>query len=395
MLIAADFILEAGLCYNGFNQIAVRCRVDIFKKQKKKRIPKKLVLYICAIAVAFVVLVTGLVMLLTRGRELSDTMIELPFDSSAQYFGVGQNIVYTEQELLTCVDTSLNTVWQIRLFSGDLDFTANSEIIAATGQGVIQVINASGQHLFSTQLDGDIGSARVGHDKVAVYVSQTLEENTPAYIIVFALNGTSLFQIDVTDRYVLDYGFDADSNFLYLLELDVSGSVPVSRISTYRPESQSMTGIKELKDQLVSDLHIIGDQIYAMGTNRLTVYKSLSTDIRSVMVYGWVLKDVYYLADPRFVYVRSDSDSEDIAIARVIRGSGSDMKINLPPGVYDILHGSEKIYCFANDRIFVYTDEGKYQRAYSMPFDIGSVERANGKYAFLTAEDKVYLLPLP
>ena len=369
--------------------------MDIFKKQKKKRIPKKLVLYIGAIAIAIIVLVTGLVMLLTRGRELSDTMIELPFDSSAQYFGVGQNVVYTEQELLTCIDTNLNTVWQIRLFSGDLDFTANSEIIAATGQGVIQVINASGQHLFSTQLDGEIDSARVGQDKVAVYVSQALEENAPAYIIVFALNGTSLFQIDVTDRYVLDYGFDADSSSLYLLELDVSGSVPVSRISTYRPETQSMTGIKELKDQLVSDLHIIGDQIYAMGTNRLTVYKSLSSDTRSVMVYGWVLKDVCCQADPRFVYVRSDSDDEDIAIARVIRGSGSDIKINLPPGVFDILHGSEKIYCFANDRIFVYTDEGKYQRAYSLPFEIGSVERAVGKYAFITDQDKVYLLPLP
>ena len=369
--------------------------MDIYNKPKKKLIPKKMILYICAIAVAFIVLITGLVMLLTRGRELSDTMIELPFDSSAQYFGVGQNIVYTEQELLTCIDANLNLVWQIRLFSAGLDFTSGGDIIAATGQGIVQVLNASGQHLFSTQLDGDIGSARVGHDKVAVYVSQALEESAPAYIIVFALNGTSLFQIDVTDRYVLDYGFDADSSSLYLLELDVSGSVPVSRISTYRPETQSMTGIKELKDQLVSGLHIIGDQIYAMGTSKLTVYKSLSSDTRSIMVYGWVLKDVCCLPDPRFVYVRSDIDDNDIAIARVVRGSGSEMKINLPPGVFDILHGTEKIYCFANERIFVYTDEGKYQRAYSMPFEIGSVERAVGKYAFITDQDKVYLLPLP
>lgn len=366
----------------------------MYKKPKKKRMPKKKFLFFSAIAIAFLVLITGLVMLLTQGKELTDTLVELPFPTDTQYFGVGQNIVYAQDDLLICIDPKLNPVWKLRLFSGGLDFTSNSEIIAATGQGVIQVINARGQHLFSTQLDGEIDSARVGKDKVAAYVHQPQEATSPAYIVVFGLGGTSLFQIDVTDRYVLDYGFDAASSLLYLLELDATGSVPVSRISTYRPETQSMTGIKELKDQLVGSLHIAGDQIYADGTNRLTVYTSLSADTRAVMVYGWMLKDVCNLADPRFVYVPS-SDEEQISIARVIRGSGSEIKINLPPGVFDILHGSDRIYCFANDRIFVYTVEGKYSRTYTLTPPIDSVEWAHGKNVFVTHADTVYLLPLP
>lgn len=363
-------------------------------KQKKRRISKKKLLFLLAVVVVSAVLITGLMMLLTVGRELSDSMIELPFLAGTQYFGMGQHIVYAQDRLLVCIDTSLNIVWRLELFSSGLQYTNNDDIIIASGQNVIQVVNARGQHLFSTQLDGDVESTRAGKDKVAVYVRQALDDTTPAYIVIFDLNGTSLYQIDVTDRYVIDYGFDAASNSLYLLELDVSGSVPISRISTYRPETQSMTGIKELKDQLVGSLYIFGDQIYAVGTNKLTVYQSLSTNDRSVMVYGWVLVDVYPLSDPRFVFIPTKSETA-IDIIRVINGSGSEIKINLPPDVFRIIHGADRIYCFAKQSVFVYTVDGKYVRSYELPSPISDVERVLGRYVFVTQNETVYLMPLP
>ncbi len=364
------------------------------KTKKKSRLSRKTVVFFSAVSVVFVVLLTGIIVILTAGRDLKDTMKAMPFGPGSAHYITGQNIVYADNDLLTCVNGSLGNVWQLRLFSGGLNFTVNDSLIAATGQGVIQVIDANGNHQFSKQLDGDIVSARVGRDMVAVYTQQHLEDKTPAYIIVFNLTGEQLFLLDVTDRHVLDYGFDATSDALYVLELDASGSVPISCISTYKPDTQAITMIKELKDQLVSAVYWIDDKIYAIGTNHLTVYQSLSSDDQKLTTYGWMLEDVYRTDDPKFVYVPSGS-SGTFDIARILRPSGSEIKINLPPGVFRIVHEGEKIYCFANKQLFVYTGEGKYLRTYDFPFEITGVERAIADQVFIEHDDMVSMMPLP
>jgi hypothetical protein len=364
------------------------------KKSKKKRMPRKTIIFFGAVILVTVVLITGLIVILTAEKSLEDTIVDMPFSAASSHYTVGQNIVYSDQELLTCINPSLSTVWKLRLFSGGLDFTANDDIIAATGQGVIQVINAQGQHLFSTQLDGDIESARVGKDMAAVYIRQHLDDKTPSYIIVFNLSGEQLFLLDVTDRYVMDYGFDAVSDALYVLELDVSGSVPISRISTYKPDTQAITMIKELKDQLVSAVYWIDDKINAIGTTYLTVYGSMNAEIQQIMTYGWMLEDVYQNDDPKFIYVPSNSEAS-FDIARVVRTTGSEIKINLPPGVFRILHEGEKIYCFAKEKLFVYTGEGKYLRTYDLPYAIDGVERTVNDSVLLKHGETISLMPLP
>ena len=174
----------------------------------------------------------------------------------------------------------------------------------------------------------------------------------------------------------------------------MDGAAPVSRISTYRPETQAMTGINDLKDQLVSQVYITGDEIYAMGTSYLTTFKALRQSQKR-LVYGWAVEDICTKGDPAFIYVRSAEMDGTLSVARIIRASGNEIKINLPPGVFSILHTGDKIYCFASDRIFVYTVEGKYQRTHELPFQIDGVKEAVDGYAFLTVGDAVYLLPLP
>lgn len=364
------------------------------KSKKKRRLPRKTIVFFSAVLLVFVVLFTGVIVILTAGKDIKDTLIDMPFGPDNSHNISGENIVFADQDLLTCVNSSLTPVWKLRLFSGGLNFTVNNSLIAATSDGVIQVVSADGEHLFSKQLDGDIESARVGNDMVAVCTQQHLADKTPSYIVVFNLAGEQLFLLDVTDQYVLDYGFNKMSDALYVLELDVSGSVPISNISTYKPDTQAITMIKELKDQLVSTVYWSDNKIYAIGTNQLTVYQSQSSDIQEFMTYGWMLEDTYDSDDPKFVYVPSDSNGT-FDVARIIRPTGSEIKINLPPGVFKILHQGEKIYCFANKLLFVYTGEGKYLRTYDFPFEIDGVERAIDNYVFIKHDDTIAMMPLP
>ncbi|MDD5016615.1 MAG: DUF5711 family protein [Eubacteriales bacterium] len=366
----------------------------MYKKAKKYKLSRKSILFLISIFVVLIVLVIGIVMLLTRGKEVKDALITMPFTTGDSYFSVGNTVVYSDDDLLTCIDTSLNEKWQLPDYTGEPDFTSNDDITAAASNDVLKVINAKGEYLFSYQLDSTILSTRVCTNKVAVSVEQAVNDDTHSYIIIFDLTGTSLYKIDISDKYVLDYGFDSQSDQLYVLELDVSGAAPVSKIFTYRPETQSITGIIELKDQLVGSVYIIDGVIYTIGTNRLTMHTSLNTS-REVLIYGWVLNYIYDSDNPIFVFVPSADDMSHIDIAHIINTSGDETTINLPPNVFSIVHTGGKIYCFATDNIFVYTDEGIYSRTYTLPFTIDGIKGAMDGYVFMTQGENVYLLPLP
>ena len=366
----------------------------MYKKNRKLHLTKKSIIFFSAILIVLIVLITGIVMFTTKSKELKDSVVDLPFSASSEYFPVGNTIVYADNELLTCMDTALNTVWQLKLYTGGLRYTANDDVIAAAGDNIIQVVKSDGSFLFQTQLEGTIQSVRLAKDKVAVNIDQVLTDKTLSYIIVFDLSGNSLFQLDISDQHVLDYGFDSNSERLYVLALDVSGAAPVSNISTYRPETQSMTGNKEFKDQLVERVIMIDDEIYTIGTNHLTIYTSSNSNDIEIMTYGWMLEDVFMSSDPQFIFIPNTSDQKIDAI-RAIRKSGDETTINLPPGVFSVINSGEKIYCFTTSKVFVYTDDGKYLRTYDLPSAIDYVEKAVDGYVFITADDTVSLLPLP
>ena len=355
------------------------------QNKTKKKLSRKALVFLISVIIVSVVLLTGLIMVLTKGKQIEDTLVTMPFSSDSEYCQVGSNVVYLSDTLLTCTDAGGKNIWQCSLYQAGLHLEASDNVIAAIGDDAIQCVDAAGAQLFTTRIDGNIISARAGINKVAVYVRQTLENNQPSYILIFDLSGNNLYQITVTDKAILDYGFDSKGDQLYLLELDTTGSVPVSRISTYRPETQAMTGIKELKDQLVDGVEIIGKDIYAMGTHRLTIYPAANTgNSRDLLTYGWMVKNISVSGDPKFVYVPSGEAPYDIAT-----------KINLPPQVSQIVMDGDKIYCFANTDFFVYTGEGKYLRTYGLPFESDNVQRAMPSFVFITQGTSVYLMPLP
>lgn len=361
----------------------------------KRQINPKTVLFLATVFIVLVVFITGAVMLLTKGKDIKDSLVKMPFTAEDEYFAVGNTVVYTSDNVLTCTDASLDDNWRLQLESNILNYTSGNSLIAAAGEDVLMVFNVQGQNLFSKRIDeGMISSVRLGKDKVAVETGQTLENKTVSYIVVFGLDGADLFKLDISGKYVLDYGFDANSKQLYILELDVSGAAPISRVTTYRPDTQSMTGIKELKDQLVESVYFGETSVFTMGTKQLTEYSSLNTEGKEILIYGWMLEDICDKADPRFVYVPSREDVF-VDIAKIIKPSGAEVKINLPPNVFKILDMGEKIYCFATDDIFVYTGEGKYLRTYDLPFAIDGAKRAMDGCVFLKAGGEVYLLPLP
>ena len=367
----------------------------MYEKHPKRRITKKAVFVFAGILIAFAVLVTGII-LITNKKDLGDTIVSLPFSDSDSYVTVGNSIVYIEEDYLKCLNASHSESWQIHLLSSGLELTSRKNKIAAAGNELLQVVDSQGKQYFTTKVTGDMLSSRVCDNKAAVFAQQTLAEDILSYILVFDMTGNVIYQLDVTDKYILDYGFDYDSDLLYILELDTTGVVPISRISTYRPETQSMTGVKELKDQLIKSLYIIDGTVYALGTNQLVKYTSLGENEKEIVVYGWMLEDFYLQnqTDPKFIYIPSNTDENGIDIVRIVRSNGSEVSINLPPDVLRVIYMQDKVYCFTNTMIYTYTSSGKFLRSLTLPYEIDGADRAYDGYVFIKADGAVSLLPL-
>jgi hypothetical protein len=363
------------------------------EKKPKRRFSNKTILFMIIISVVVIVFITGLIMLLTRGKDIKDLLVKMPFKSSGDYLTTGKTIVFSDGDIIDCIDVSKKSIWKVKITSG-LDYVSNDNMIAATGENVIMVLKPNGDNLFSRHLNGTLKSVRLGKDKLAVYTEQTTGDKTLSYIIIFDLSGKDVYTIDVSGRYILDYGLDQDSGQLYVLELDTSGAAPISRITTFKPETQSTTGVTELEDQLIERIVYSGGAIYTLGTNRLSEYTSLNASPKEILVYGWIPEDISFKGNIRFIYIPS-SESSRIDIARIIRLTGDEIKINLPPGVFKIIDTGDKIYCFATNSIFVYTGDGKFFRSYDLPFAIDGVKKAFDGYVFLSASEDVYLLQLP
>lgn len=363
-------------------------------KTKKLKVTRKAIFVFGGIFVALAVLVTGIIIFASRSRGFEETLVTLPFDKDSSYVAVDNSVVYIENDLLRCVNSSLTTLWKKRLLSSNLDLISNNDKVAAIGDGLLQIVDVDGNHLSSTKIDGEIMSARICDNKVAVCVEQLTGDEKRSYIISFDLAGTFLYQIEVTDLYVLDYGFDYSNDLLFLLELDTSGVVPISRISTFRPETQSLTSVKELYGQLVDQIYIINGTVYSLGTNQITIYTSLGDHDNEIMVYGWMQQDFYLQNEPSFVYIHSNTDENGIDTIRIIRPSGNETSINLPPDVFRVLYLEDKVYCFSQTSIFVYSNEGRFLRTLDMPFSITDVNKAYGNYVFITIGDSMYLMPL-
>lgn len=363
------------------------------KKKRKRKFSRRLFLLII-IVVVFVVLLTGVIMLFTKGKDIKDTLIKMPFGKDSEYLIVGKTIVYTEGDMLNCIDASNRSVWKVQLYKAGLNLSSNDYMAAVTGDNVIMILSPAGANLFATQLNGTVLSVRLGKKNVSAYLEQHANDKTLSYIVIFDLSGNSIYTVETTGKHILDYGLDLISGQLYVLELDTSGSAPISRITTYKPETQSITGVKELEDQLIERILFDDGFIYTLGTNRLSVYTTLNSSPKEMLVYGWVPQDICTAGNARFVYV-PDKNSAEIDIARIINISGDETKINLPPNVFKIICSGDKTYCFATDNIFVYTGDGRFLISYSLPFPIEGVMRAMDGYAFISASDGIYLLPLP
>ena len=75
--------------------------------KRPRRIPKKTAFFLVIAGIVLIVFVTGLIMLLTTGRSIKDSLVKMPFTAGSEYLTIGKNVIYSDSDMLYSADTSL------------------------------------------------------------------------------------------------------------------------------------------------------------------------------------------------------------------------------------------------------------------------------------------------
>lgn len=365
----------------------------------ERQINKRLALVI-AIAAAAVVLTVCLIILLTSGRNLKDSITKTVYTAQDTVLTQKGGMLYTDSDNLVFSDYFGKQIWNKKMFASDVKVTSSDNLIAVYNAKMVQLFDMDGNQLFSKELAGDIMNAKCGIDKVAVINEvQTEEEGKKKFMSVFSAKGEQLDNIDFNQQHILDIGFYGKNSQIWVLTLDSSGVIPISRIATYNP-GVSMTGIIDINGQLVDKLIIDENNIYASGTTNLAIYNLFGEKQNSLLVYGWYFHGEYISDNkPVFIYVPRNAviknRLDSLRIIRIGKTTNTDLTINLPPDILKASIYNNKLYCFSQNNLYKYTLEGKLEDKYDLPYPIDGVFRVYENHAFLIKGADVFALPLP
>lgn len=368
-----------------------------FKPERNNN--KKLVLFI-AIGAGVLVAIIGIILLLTSGRNLKDSMKKTAFAAQDTVLTQKNGVLYTEDDNLVFTDYYDKEIWNKKMFAADVKVTSSDSLIAVYNSKMIQLFDMDGNQFFSKELTGNIMNAKCGVDKLAVITEvQTEEEGTKKFLAVFNTKGDQLDNIDFFAQHIIDIGFYGKNSQLWVLTLDSTGVIPISRIATYNP-GVSMTGIIDINGQLVDKLIIDENSIYASGTTNLTVYNLFGEKQESLLVYGWYFHGEYILDNkPIFIYVPRNAvvknRFDSLRIIRTTKSGNTDLTINLPPDIMKASIYNNKLYCFSQNNLYKYSLEGKLEDKYDLPYPIDGVFKIYENHAFLIKGADVFSLPLP
>lgn len=329
---------------------------------------KKLVMSLVMMLLALALLIgaTAGVIALIKGRNKSGELEALDFSPEDSYVSTGSGVLYLSGGKLTYKDISNK--------KNDFSLTVSTDGVKIAGYGstaavynasAMQIVGASSPVEFSGQvMDVKCGSAHVA----ALHLSASGTTS----LIIYDIKGNLVDEIEFGARYLMNFGFyGGNGSLLWTLELDTSGSVPNSTLTTYDLAKGTTTGVIPIYGQLAERIVMTGSSTYVCGTNSLVRYKD-NSEVYRIQVYGWELLDVSTESSkPMFLY-RPRSDEGQISTVEIYTVAEEDLanetkrQLQLPEGTFAAYLSGGNVAAFAPDGVSVIASDGTGEK---MQFD--------------------------
>ncbi len=284
---------------------------------------------------------------------------------------------------------------QGEIFSFDADIGQGMKLAADGQNGIIfayteargVALDMNGTALFTLpSSEYSIVNAKTGGGYIAVYCTL----NDSEYIRVFSRNGVELFRTQITGT-LADYMLTS-SGELAAAALDTSGASVRTSVMCYNPSSQSNTANITVYEQLLEKTVVSGNMVYMLGSTYMYAYTKQGNLNADAIVYSLTCSD--YTADANGVLFAYLSRDAEVSGVRLLFSGGDWSIIFTPAGVTKALIGTEDIYCFADNEIYIYKlATGQLARTIETDFIITDAEK-KGEAAIITSDSGVYYLAM-
>ena len=305
-----------------------------------------------AALLALVVLI-GLAVSGVFGRSNKNvSSVRLRCLSSQDVTPFGNDILYYDGVTLYCLRSNGYEKWSYTL-GVNASFSCSDSVVAAWMGTQLHIVDKDGRTTYNENLPNVIQFVRVG----SKYVAVVMGSDTSPTLIIKDMQGTTVDQESsaYVDAIILDLGFFSDGEFLWTTSLDVYGSVPDTRLHTFRVHVSNSGGIS-LGDNLVYGVVYAGTKLNVVSTRQLRQYDYRGTQDQSgtVLVYGWQLIDSIPSGNEAMLLFSPANTSDyqgRINQLRLIWGK-TDRRYALPGPCVGAGLYNKRIYAFSDDMIY-------------------------------------------
>ncbi|OQB25436.1 MAG: hypothetical protein BWY11_00395 [Firmicutes bacterium ADurb.Bin182] len=361
------------------------------KVKNKTRAVRRIGLLVLALVLAAGA-VTAAVLLLRSAGTFS-SLKELPFTAESVYEYTGTGFLYVEnKKLFYCDNNDEKKNYSVELSAPDVMLAGSPSITAVYNGYAMQIVGAE----YPIEFSGQVRKVRCGGEFVAVLKS----ENGAETLQIFNGSGTQVDQISFESSFLIDFGFyTSESEILWTLSMETSGSEPISTITTYDLTKSATTGVINIQSHLIEEIKYSRNSLFVADTNHLTRFNPVrNNESWRIMIYGWRLADSIIADKPYFLLIpRGATSLSTVKLLSVKEGDIPDETesvIHLPVNTVGAYLCSDKLIAVTPNEILTHSTTGNAEGKAALETTVDRAEKLDSAHILLQSGSKLFIVTI-
>lgn len=293
---------------------------------------------------------------LFANRQETVAMTDTSIPAASTYVNTGDGLLYQSEgkiHFYHLTDARKNYTYGIA--DAAVRMAGSSSITVVYNDTSLQILGRDTPLTFS----GTIEEVQCGKGYLAVLVSANGVES----VSILTADGVKAGELTADDQYIVDFGFYQTSDeMLWLETLNIAAGSPTTTIMTYDIAKKMTTGRMQVQNQLLDELYITSDSLFAAGTNQIIRYTHDNKEVYRQMVYGYRVIDYTDAGTPTFLMTPRGGDMHSVKLITLNESDTSGLVetyLQLPTeGVAAFLMNG-KLVVVSRENVFTYTLKGK------------------------------------
>lgn len=326
--------------------------------KNKRRVVFRLLFLIFLLLLISAGVVGGVLLLQGRSSNLVHPT-EMAFTTEDQHVYTGTGFLYYKNNTLTYQD----------LYNDKKNDSAAVTVDAvriAGSPNIRLVYNSAGIKIvgvpYAVEFAGKLISLQCGSTCFAVL--REVSENVEG-IKVYDRQGVVQLELEYAGQYIMDYNFYAGTNeHLYVIALSTESGTPQSTITIYDMSTMATSGVMNVQNQLIEQMHFTAAGIYVVGTNQIIRYsQARGRESYRETVYGWQVLDFDATSGPTFLL--KPRSAEALGTVKLLKLKEDDVPsttqrlLQMPAGTLDAFLMAGKLVAVTANGFSVYGMDGK------------------------------------